>query len=119
MRRDSLKQGLLLDYYGELLTEKQRLYCDLYFNQDYSLAEIAEQTGISRQGVHDSLLHAQAALLEFERILGCAARDEALRDLAARGREALAPLLDSPDDRVRDSARQATRIINDMEGSAE
>ena len=68
MRRDSLKQGLLLDYYGELLTEKQRLYCDLYFNQDYSLAEIAEQTGISRQGVHDSLLHAEAALKEFERI---------------------------------------------------
>ena len=51
MRRDAIEQALLLDYYGELLTQKQRLYCDLYCNQDYSLAEIAEETGISRQGV--------------------------------------------------------------------
>ena len=51
MRRDAIAQTLLLDYYGELLTQKQRLYCDLYYNQDYSLAEIAEETGISRQGV--------------------------------------------------------------------
>ena len=119
MRRDSLKQGLLLDYYGELLTQKQRLYCDLYYNQDYSLAEIAEQTGISRQGVHDSLLHAEAALIEFERILGCAARDSALRELAASGREVLAPLLASADPQIRERARQAAEIITDMEGSAD
>ncbi len=119
MRRDSLKQGLLLDYYGDLLTQKQRLYCDLYFNQDYSLAEIAEQTGISRQGVHDSLLHAEAALGEFERILGCAARDSALRTLAEQGREALAPLLESPDEGVRTRARQASEIITTMEAAAE
>ena len=119
MRRDSLKQGLLLDYYGELLTQKQRLYCDLYYNQDYSLAEIAEETGISRQGVHDSLLHAEAALMEFERILGCAARDSALRALAQDGKRALAPLLESPDPEVRERARQATEIITTMEGSAD
>ena len=118
MRRDSLRQGLLLDYYGELLTQKQRLYCDLYYNQDYSLAEIAEETGISRQGVHDSLLHAEAALTEFERILGCAARDRVLRTLAARGCEVLSPLLENPDPEVRERARQATEIITTMEGSA-
>ena len=119
MRRDSLKQGLLLDYYGELLTQKKRLYCDLYYNQDYSLAEIAEETGISRQGVHDSLLLAEAALMEFERILGCAARDSALRALAQDGKRALSPLLESPDPEVRERARQATEIITTMEGSAE
>ena len=119
MRRDSLLQGLLLDYYGELLTQKQRLYCDLYYNQDYSLAEIAEETGISRQGVHDSLLHAEASLKEFERILGCAARDSSLRELAARGHEVLSPLLESPDPEVRERARQATEIITTMGGSAE
>ena len=119
MRRDSLKQGLLLDYYGELLTQKQRLYCDLYYNQDYSLAEIAEETGISRQGVHDSLLHAEAALSEFERILGCAARDASLHSLARQGRDFLAPLLDHPDAQVRGRARQAIEIITTMEGSAE
>ena len=135
MRRDSLKQGLLLDYYGELLTQKQRLYCDLYYNQDYSLAEIAEETGISRQGVWDNIRRADAALEEleemmaphdilvaydgFERILGCAARDSALRALAQDGKRALSPLLESPDPEVRERARQATEIITTMEGSAE
>ena len=45
MRRDAIAQTLLLDDYGELLTRKQRLYCDLYLNQDYSLSEIAQETG--------------------------------------------------------------------------
>ena len=119
MRRDGLKRTLLLDYYGDLLTQKQRLYCDLYYNQDYSLAEIAEETGISRQGVHDSLAHAAAALDEFERILGCAARDAALRDLAQQGRAALAPLLRSADPQIADRARQASELFTTMEGSAE
>lgn len=116
MRRDSMT--LLLDYYGELLTKKQRLYCDLYYNQDDSLAEIAEITGISRQAVHDSLLHAEAALQEFERILGCAARDRALREAAAQAKSALAPLLANPDPTVRERARAATDYITTMEDSA-
>ena len=118
MRRDGLKLTLLLDYYGELLTKKQRLYCDLYYNQDYSLAEIAEETGISRQGVHDSLLHAQAALLEFERILGCAARDRRVREQAAAARAALVPLLSHPDDTVRASAQRTAELISTIQADA-
>ncbi len=118
MRRDGLKLTLLLDYYGELLTQKQRLYCDLYYNQDYSLAEIAEESGISRQGVHDSLLHAEAALTEFERIMGCAARDEALRGLSAKARETLAPLLQNEDPQIAERAQQVSDIITTMEGTA-
>ena len=50
-------QGLLYDFYGELLTEHQRrVYEDVVFN-DMSLSEIAEEQGISRQGVHLSLIH--------------------------------------------------------------
>ena len=54
MRSDALTMTLLYDYYGELLTEKQRGLFDLYYNQDYSLSEIASAAGISRQGVHDT-----------------------------------------------------------------
>ena len=74
MRRDAIEQALLLDYYGELLTQKQRLYCDLYCNQDYSLAEIAEETGISRQAAHETLTRAAAKLTEMEEALGAAKR---------------------------------------------
>ena len=81
MRRDGLKRTLLLDYYGELLTQKQRLYCDLYYNQDYSLAEIAEQTGISRQGVRDAVARGEKTLLEIEQRLHLIEKDVRIRRL--------------------------------------
>ena len=74
MKHNALEMTLLLDFYGELLTEKQRTCFDLYYNQDLSLGEIAQEAGISRQGVHDSLARAEAALLELEQKLGCVAR---------------------------------------------
>ena len=77
MKHDALEMTLLLDYYGELLTEKQKTCFDLYYNQDLSLGEIAEEAGISRQGVHDSLARAEAVLLDYEQKLGCVARQAA------------------------------------------
>ena len=62
MRADALTMSLLYDYYGELLTEKQRQLFDLYYDQDYSLSEIAAAAGISRQGVHDTLARAEELL---------------------------------------------------------
>ena len=79
MKHNALEMTLLLDYYGELLTEKQRTCFDLYYNQDLSLGEIAEEAGISRQGVHDSLVRAEATLLDLEQKLGCMARAERLQ----------------------------------------
>ncbi len=111
MRRDPTDFTLLLDYYGELLTKKQRSYCELSFNQDLSLAEIAEETGISRQGVHDALLHAQAALGEFERVLGCAARDAQLRETLGQALTALSPLLHHPDPQVQAQAREVLETL--------
>ena len=58
MQKD-LHTSLLLDFYGPFLTDRQRDYMDLYHNSDYSLGEIAEQFGVSRQAVRDSLLRAQ------------------------------------------------------------
>ena len=75
MRSDALTMTLLYDYYGELLTEKQRGLFDLYYNQDYSLSEIASAAGISRQGVHDTLARAEELLEGYEAALGCIARD--------------------------------------------
>ena len=57
---------LLFDFYGSLLTEKQQTYFDLYYNQDLSLAEIAENYGISRQGVRDVIVRAEGIMTELE-----------------------------------------------------
>lgn len=84
MKLDGLELLLLFDYYGELLTEKQRACFDLYYNQDLSLSEIAEETGVSRQGVHDSLSRAEAALRTMEEKTGAAARDRICRQAADR-----------------------------------
>ena len=59
-------QAMLLDFYGELLTEKQRECFDLHYNEDLSVAEIAEQCCISRQGVWDNIRRAEATLRELE-----------------------------------------------------
>ena len=77
MKNDALEMTLLFDYYGDLLTEKQRTCFDLHYNQDLSLGEIAEEAGISRLGVHDSLARAEAALLAMEEKTGCVARARA------------------------------------------
>ena len=70
MAEDRVMQSLLLDFYGELLTDKQRECCELHFNEDLSLAEIAEGVGISRQGVWDNIRRAEAALQEIEEKTG-------------------------------------------------
>lgn len=65
---------MLMDFYGQLLTEKQRMMLDLYYNQDYSLSEIAEYADITRQGVRDSIKRGEKQLADFEQTLGLAER---------------------------------------------
>ena len=74
MKGKPLEMSLLFDFYGETLTEKQRELFDLYYNEDLSLAEIAEHAGITRQGVRDSIKRAEYALREMEEKLGLVAR---------------------------------------------
>lgn len=71
---------LLTDYYGEMLTENQRKFLDYYYNDDLSLAEIAENEGITRQGVRDAIKRAEAQLFEMESKLGFAARSRKIRE---------------------------------------
>lgn len=74
MMAKDLKMGILLDFYGGLLTEKQSLALDCYYNQDLSLAEIAEEMGISRQGVMAFLRQGEKHLRTFEEKLGLASK---------------------------------------------
>ena len=70
----NLAISLLLDFYGPILTDKQRDVVELYYNEDLSLAEIAQNEGITRQGVHDAIRRAQQQMVEMEERLGLVRR---------------------------------------------
>lgn len=74
MRSKSIEMVLLFDCYGEMLTEKQRELFDLYYNEDFSLTELAEHAGISRQAAHDSIKRAEHSLTDMEQKLGLVKR---------------------------------------------
>ena len=79
MKNQTYRMTMLFDFYGELLTERQKEFFDLYYNEDLSLAEIAENNGISRQGVRDVIVRAEAAMQEVEDKTGIIKRFEAQR----------------------------------------
>jgi len=70
----NLEISYLLDFYGEVLTQKQREVMEQYYNDDLSLSEIGENFGITRQGVRDAIKHGEASLLELEEKVGFAGR---------------------------------------------
>lgn len=67
---DIYKMSMLIDFYGQLLTQRQLEIMDLHYNNDYSLGEIAEQLDISRQGVYDNIKRGKAVLFDMEKKLG-------------------------------------------------
>jgi predicted DNA-binding protein YlxM (UPF0122 family) len=110
MQKD-LHTSLLLDFYGPFLTERQRDYMDLYLNSDYSLGEIAEEYGVSRQAVRDSLVRAQAQLADADEKLGLMKRFYAQKAL-------LNELLEYADDpeKVRNYVDQINALWEDDHG---
>ena len=80
MRNVTLELTILFDFYGDILTEKQRELFDLYYHEDLSLAEIAEHLGITRQGVRDSIVRSEEILRKFESKLGLAEKYGKLSD---------------------------------------
>ena len=92
MTDETVLRTMLFDFYGELLTDKQREYFDLHYNADLSLAEIAESTGISRQGVWDIIRRAEATLRETERKTGLVQRYGAQRETLQNIEQKLASL---------------------------
>ena len=86
---ERVKLTRLMDFYAPLLTEHRREVMRLYCEEDLSLAEIAEQLGITRQGVSDALKKARFQLEDYEEKLGLGARYRALGAQAKRCLEAL------------------------------
>lgn len=104
----NLEVAVLLDFYSELLTDKQRDVIDLYYNEDLSLAEIAEHESITRQGVRDSIKRGEQVLFEMENALRLAEKSRRLSDIASRLRENSDRL--SPED-IRCAADEISDIL--------
>jgi hypothetical protein len=65
----TLKMNILFSFYGPLLTDKQAAYMAEYYEEDYTLAEIADNHNVSRQAIYDSIKRAEESLIEYERKL--------------------------------------------------
>ncbi|GFR37761.1 UPF0122 protein [Insulibacter thermoxylanivorax] len=76
MLAKTTRMNLLFDWYGSLLTERQRTYMQYYFHDDYSLSEIAAEFAVSRQAVYDQLKRTEAILEDYEDKLGLLSRHE-------------------------------------------
>lgn len=95
-----------MEYYGDLLTDKQRIIMGLYFNEDFSLAEIAELNKTSRQAIHDLIKRTSAQLLKYEEKLRMKQASESLEEK----KQLLIEKLDRTD-RLDDELRQFIKSI--------
>ena len=84
MFEKNLGIGYLLDFYGDILPERRRDIMELYYNDDLSLSEIAEQMGITRQAVRETVKKTEADLLFYEEKLGLLRRFTEVQAHAAR-----------------------------------
>ena len=98
---------LLLDFYGQLLTDRTLEVATLHFNEDMSLSEISEILGISRQAVHDALRRATATLAGYEEKLQ-------LADRFVRQRSVIAEAVDDLDAGRTDAARERLKALTEI-----
>ena len=92
MKDTAFHMTMLFDFYGDLLTDRQKEFFDLYYNEDLSLAEIAENAGITRQGVRDVLVRSEAILNEMEEKTGIVARFLEMQKISAEIENAAAQI---------------------------
>ena len=112
---DALEMTLLFDYYGDLLTDRQRSCLDLRYNQDLSLGEIAQELGVSRQGVYDNLSRAEALLRNMEEKTGCVRRAMAARKAVSQILADAQQLTSYPDETVSILADRIIRAVRELE----
>ncbi len=89
MKNQAYRMTMLYDFYGELLTPRQQEFFDLYYNEDLSLAEIAENYGISRQGVRDVIVRAEGIMDEMEEKTGVIRRFHTMQGQLAQASQAI------------------------------
>ena len=105
---DITRQSLMYDFYGELLTERQRDVMTFYHEENLTLSEIAEEFSISRQGVHDALKSAEKSLANYEEKLG-------LVEKFMKSSEAIAKIDDMIDEiteNLRDEEKSSSEMID-------
>ncbi len=112
---DATELILLYDFYGVLLTERQKECFELRYNQDLSLGEIGQELGISRQGVFDNLSRTEALLKNMEAKTGCVRRDMQCRKAMHLIREAAQQLCGSSDPGAAKLAEQIAEITREIE----
>ncbi len=112
---EALEMTLLFDYYGDLLTARQRACLDMRYNQDLSLGEIAQELGVSRQGVFDNLSRGEALLRNMEEKTGCVRRDREVRRAVSKILSCAAILKSNPDETVSSLAAQIIEAIQSVE----
>ena len=117
----NMEIAFLVDFYGDMLTEKQRDMIELYYDDDLSLSEIAENEGITRQGVRDSIKRAESQLLEMEDRLGLARRFRTVRESIEASRSAASEIrqINGQAGRVREIDERAEHILSLAELVAE
>lgn len=117
----NMEIAFLVDFYGDMLTEKQRDMIELYYDDDLSLSEIAENEGITRQGVRDSIKRAESQLLEMEDRLGLARRFRTVRESIEAIRNAASEIrqINNQAGRVREIDERAEHILSLAELVAE
>ena len=102
---DATELILLYDYYGELLTDRQRECFELRYYQDFSLGEIGQELGISRQGVYDNITRAEARMIKMEEKTGCVRRSLQSRKAVQIIGECASALADHSDPDVQEAMR--------------
>ena len=112
---DALEMSLLFDYYGDLLTDRQRLCLDMHYNQDLSLGEIAQDMGVSRQAVCDNLHRTEAILRKMEENVGYVSRDLKLRKVLRTIKDAAQELYDHSDKAVVEPAKRILAVVDEIE----
>ena len=104
--------GLLMDFYGPLLSERISEIMSMYVLEDYGLSEIAQEKGISRQGVYDAVRRGESQLMELEEKLGLQRRHGEMVSAARRCREALEHI--TPNECDRPALDEAISILDGM-----